>query len=112
MAYVGLNHLREARDFRGALAAVASPSIIARSALIAMAAAAAILALSDSGATVAAGPQVVATKKADRLAPPRPAVVSETAGRTGFVNDPAAQTTTVMRGAAVPLGAASPIHER
>ncbi|RXF73503.1 hypothetical protein [Hansschlegelia zhihuaiae] len=105
MAYVGLGHLREARDFRTALAAVASPSVLARSALIAVAAAAAILALSDGGATTAEQPQLVATKKADRLVATTPLASSQAA----IVNDAKTQTTTAARGAVIPFGASSPI---
>jgi hypothetical protein len=110
MAYIGLGHLREARDFRAVVAAVASPSIWAKSALIAMAAAAAVLALSGGGAvTPSQAPQSVAAKKADRLAAPRPFVGAETATAAGYVNDPVTRTTTVVRGAATPISASSPL---
>lgn len=100
MAYIAHSPVRDARGFRG----VAHASLFARCALVAVAAAVAILALAD-GALPTAPQAAAAAAKGDRISAPQATTV--VAG--GYVHDPATRTTTVERGAAVPLGAKSPM---
>lgn len=100
MAYVSYSPVR---DFHGVRSVVAAP-IVFRSALVAIAAAGAILALSEANVTNAAATATAA--KGDRVA----AVSSSELGAAsvGYYVDDAARTTTVERGAATPLAADSP----
>lgn len=104
MAYVGHSPVREFRTSRAFSASAGLTSAFAKSALVAMAAAAAILALSEVGGTAAGG---MAMAKGDRIAAPH-ALVAEAGG--GFSVDAAARTTTVERGAATPLSPESPFR--
>lgn len=101
MAYVSYS---PARDFHGVKNAVSAP-IVMRSALVAAAAAIAILALSEASVTSTAAPTVAA--KGDRVAAAFAAL--PVASGAGYYTDVAARTTTVERGATVPLTAESPL---
>ena len=103
MAYVVHSPVREFRGFRGAVASVQNGPIFLKSALVALAAAAAILALSEVGGTASVS---MASAKSDRLAAPAAATVSG----DGFQVDAQARTTTVERGAATPLSPDSPFR--
>lgn len=103
MAYVGHSPVREFRDFRGGSFAASYGTTFVKSALIAMAAAAAILALSEIGGSAG---ESVAAAKGDRIAAP----VAASATPGGFTVDAQAHTTTVERGAATPLSPDSPFR--
>lgn len=109
MAYVGHSPFRDFHDLRGALPYWGSFSLVVRSALVALAVGAAIVALCGSETSTQAAPDGVALMKADRLAPPRPAA---NVGTAGYVVDAANRTTTVERGAATPLSPESPLGAR
>jgi hypothetical protein len=100
MAYVAHSHLRDVRDLRGAVAFATSPAVLGRSALLAVAAAAAILALSDGGAVTGGPSDAVVAKKADRLpvAPSAPR-----AERAEVAVDRVAGVTSVSRGTVADL---------
>lgn len=101
MAYVGHSPVREFRGFGGAAVASLNSAVFVKSALLAIGAAAAILALSEVGGSAG---ETVAAAKADRLA--APIAASSVAG--GFSVDAQARTTTVERGAVTPLSPDSP----
>lgn len=101
MAYVGHSPVREFRDFRSASVTAAYATTFMKSAMLAIAAAATILALSEVGGSAG---ESVAAAKGDRVAAP---VASATAPAS-FVVDAQSRTTTVERGAAMPLSPDSP----
>lgn len=104
MAYVGHSPLREFNPRRVFADHAGQTSAFVKSALVALAAAAAILALSDAGGIAT---ESSAMAKGDRIASPR-AIVADAGA--GFTVDAAARTTTVERGAAAPLSPDSPFR--
>ncbi|MBB3971514.1 hypothetical protein [Hansschlegelia beijingensis] len=127
MAYVSQGQYRAYHlDRRSLSSSPAGSGLLARSALVAVAAGAVIVALSGAGMSrheVASG----AAAKGDRLAgaPIRMASVAteggrlsggaeirrDAAGRVVYMNDPAGQVTTVARNATVPLTRHSPLDD-
>ncbi|HVI27734.1 hypothetical protein [Hansschlegelia sp.] len=127
MAYVSQGQYRAYRvDRRNEVDASAAGGLLARSALVAIAAGAAVVALSGAGLS-SHDFSSEAARKGDRLAgaPIQMAAAipdagrlsggaeirRDGAGRVVYVNDPAAQTTTVSRGATVPLTHYSPLGD-
>lgn len=104
MAYVGHSPVREFRNFHGVATLGGHRSAFAKSAVIAIAAAAAIMALSDIGGGAT---ETFAMAKADRVAPP--SAVAAVIG-DGFSVDAVSRTTTVERGATTPLSTDSPFR--
>lgn len=83
-----------------------SGAVLLRSALVAVAAAGVMLALSETRLSAPA-PAAPVAAKADRLATAAP--VAAKTGGAGYVVDTANATTTVEKGAAVPLSPQSPL---
>lgn len=101
MAYVGHSSFDHG-VFRLGAGRLSAP-LIFRSALVAVAVAAAVLALSDGDATTSAATQAAAVK-ADRIG--RAAAIPGEAGL--LTTDPAARTTTVVRGTVATISPDSP----
>lgn len=122
MAYISHSQYR-AYSMTGRADVAAMAAILGRSALVAIAAGAVVVALSGASTVAEHG----VAMKTDRLAGPisgaqTVAFASEqtadgaeirrdTQGRVVYVNDPASQTTTVARGASVPLTSSSPLGD-
>ena len=105
MAYLSHSPVREFQ-FGAAIASRIAPGLIVKSALVAVAAAGAILALTEFSSAPEAA---VASAKGDRLVAPISAGVAAT--DVGFVNDPATRTTSVAKGAETPLSAGAPMAD-